>query len=143
MAELKTRPTQASVDKFIERQPREQTRADCKALVELMAQVTGEKAVMWGPSIVGFGAFRLVYANGSAADWPVAAFSPRKQDLVVYLMDVFERRPDLMQKLGKHRTGKVCLYIKRLADVDPKVLKALVKASMGYARKQSGRARTR
>ena len=132
MPEPKTRPTTASVAGFIKRQPDEQTRADCVSLVSLMEEVTGEKAVMWGPSIIGFGTHRLVYANGSEADWPIAAFSPRKRDLTIYLMDVFERRPGLMKKLGKHRTGKVCLYIKRLSDVDRKVLKELVAASMRY-----------
>jgi hypothetical protein len=100
--------------------------------------VTGKRAVMWGPSIIGFGAHRLVYANGSEAAWPIAAFSPRKKDLTLYLMDVFERRPELMKKLGKHRTGKVCLYIRRLEDVDLKVLKKLIVASMGYLRERRG-----
>lgn len=126
MPEPKTRPTTASVSRFIERQPDEQTRADCRTLVALMEKVTGEKAVMWGPSIIGFGTFPLSYADGSEVDWPIAAFSPRKKDLTLYLMDVFERHPELMKKLGKHRTGKVCLYIRRLADVDMKVLKELV-----------------
>src|SRR5688572_25364031 len=85
MPELKTRPTTASVTGFIERQPDEQTRADCLTLVALMEQVTGEKAVMWGPSIIGFGTYRLVYADGSEADWPIAGFSPRKKDLTIYL----------------------------------------------------------
>jgi len=136
MPEPKTRPTTASVTGFIQRQPDEQTRADCLTLVALMEQVTGEKAVMWGPSIIGFGAYRLGYADGSEADWPIAAFSPRKKDLTIYLMDVFERRPELMKKLGKHRTGKVCLYIRRLADVDMKVLKELVVASVRYRREK-------
>lgn len=136
MPELKTRPTRASVTGFIKRQPDKQTRADCLTLVALMEKVTGEKAVMWGPSIIGFGTHPLVYADGSEAAWPIAAFSPRKKDLVVYLMDVFERRPELMEKLGKHRTGKVCLYIRRLADVDLKVLKDLVVASGRYLRER-------
>ena len=138
MPEPKTRPTTASVTGFIQRQPDEQTRADCLALVALMEKVTGEKAVMWGPSIIGFGTFPLVYADGSTADWPVAAFSPRKKDLTLYLMDVFERHPELMKKLGKHRTSKVCLYIRRLADVDMKVLKELVVASVRNGRAKRG-----
>jgi uncharacterized protein DUF1801 len=134
MPELKTRPTTASVTGFIERQPDEQTRADCLTLVALMEQVTGEQAVMWGPSIIGFGTYRLVYANGSEADWPIAGFSPRKKDLTIYLTGVFERRPELMKKLGKHSTGKVCLNIRRLADVDMKVLKELVVDSVRHLR---------
>ena len=136
MPELKTRPTTASVTGFIKRQPDVQTRADCLTLVALMEQVTGEKAVMWGPSIIGFGTYRLRYADGSEADWPIAGFSPRKKDLTLYLLDVFDRRPDLMKKLGKHRTGKVCLYIRRLEDVDMKVLKELVVASVRYRREK-------
>jgi uncharacterized protein DUF1801 len=136
MAEPKTRPTQASVAAHIRKLPDERTRADCLTLVALMEKVTGEKAVMWGPSIIGFGTYRLVYADGSEADWPIAGFSPRKQDLTLYLIGVFDRRADLMKRLGKHRTGKVCLYIKRLADVDMKVLKELVTASVGYARER-------
>ena len=133
-AEPKTRPTRASVAAYIERLPDAQTRADCDALVALMGKVTGEKAVMWGPSIIGFGTFRLPYADGSDAPCPVAAFSPRKQDLTIYLGGGCDRYADLMKALGKRRTGKVCLYIRRLADVDMKVLKELVAASMRYAR---------
>lgn len=136
MAEPKTRPTRASVAAYINRLPDERTREDCLTLVSLMEKVTGEKAVMWGASIIGFGTYRLPYADGSEADWPIAGFSPRKQDLTIYLMGVFDRRADLMKKLGKHRTGKVCLYIKRLADVDTKVLNELVAASVGYAREK-------
>ena len=132
MTEPKTRPTRASVAAYIRRLPDERTRADCVTLVALMEKVTGEKAVMWGPSIIGFGTYRLGYADGSEADWPIAGFSPRKQDLTIYLMGVFDRHADLMKKLGKHRTGKVCLYIRRLADVDMKVLKELVVASVRY-----------
>jgi len=136
MAEPKTRPTKASVAAYIKRLAGEQTRADCLTLVALMEQATGAKPVMWGPSIIGFGAYRLVYANGTEAPWPIAAFSPRKTDLTIYLMGVFDRRPELMKKLGKHRTGKVCLYIKRLSDVDMKVLKELIAASVRYMREK-------
>ena len=136
MAGPKTRPTRASVAAYIKRLPDERTRADCDTLVALMERVTGEKAVMWGPSIIGFGAYRLPYADGSEADWPIAAFSPRKTDLTIYLGGGCDRYADLMKQLGKHRTGKVCLYIRRLADVDMKVVKDLVAASMRYARER-------
>lgn len=136
MAEPKTRPTRASVAAYIKRLPDEQTRVDCKTLVALMQKVTGEKAVMWGPSIIGFGTYRLSYADGSEADWPISAFSPRKQDLTIYVGGGCDRYADLMSKLGKHRTGKVCLYIKRLADVDMKVLKQIVVASLRYMREK-------
>ena len=126
MAEPKTRPTTASVTGFIKRHPDEQMRADCLTMVALMEKVTGEKAVMWGPSIIGFGTYPLVYANGSKADWPVAAFAPRGKELNLYVLNEFEGRDELLKKLGKHRTGKVCLYIRRLPDVDMKVLKEMV-----------------
>ena len=135
MAEPKTKPTKASVAAYIHRLPDERTRADCNVLVALMEKVTGEKAVMWGPSIIGFGTYRLSYADGSEADWPIAGFSPRKTELTIYLGGGCDRYADLMKKLGKHRTGKVCLYIKRLADVDMKVLKELVVASLRYMRR--------
>ena len=134
MAEPKTRPTKVSVAAFLKRLTDEQARADSLTLVALMEKVTGEKAVMWGPGIVGFGTYRCTYANGKQGDWPIAAFSPRKSDLTLYLMGVFDRHPELMKKLGRHRTGKVCLYLKRLADVDMKVLKQLVAASVRYMR---------
>lgn len=134
MAKPKTRPTRASVAAYIQRLPDDQTRSDCRSLVALMEKVTGEKAVMWGPAIVGFGRYPLAYANGSTADWPIAAFSPRKTDLTIYLGGGCDRYAALMRKLGKHRTAKVCLYIRRLADVDMKVLKELIAASMRYAR---------
>ena len=132
MADPKTRPTRASVAAYIKRLPDPRTRADCDTLVALMEKVTGEKPVMWGPSIIGFGEFPLAYADGRVAAWPVAAFSPRKTDLTIYLGGGCDRYAELMKKLGKHRTGKVCLYIKRLADVDMKVLKKLVNASVRH-----------
>jgi hypothetical protein len=96
----------------------------------MMEQVTKEKGKMWGPSIVGFGKYHYIYANGREGDWPIAAFSPRKGNLTLYMTPPFERYAVLMKKLGKYRTGVCCLYIKRLEDVDPKVLKELVKESV-------------
>jgi hypothetical protein len=136
MAEPKTRPTKASVAAFIKRLPDERTRADCLTLIAIMEKATGEKAVMWGPSIVGFGRYSLAYADGSEADWPITGFSPRKQDLTLYVLGGFDGRAALLKNLGKHRTGKVCLYIKRLADVDMKVLKAIVEAQVRHMRKR-------
>ena len=126
----KTVPTQASVKDFIAQQPDETRRADCTALVKMMEKTTGEKACMWGGAIVGFGTYRTVYANGSTGDWPVVAFSPRKNDLTVYLMPGFESQSALLERLGKHKTGKVCLYLKRLADVDLGVLQELIDLSV-------------
>ena len=136
MAEPKTRPTGASVDAFLKTVEDDQKRADSLALVKLMKQATRAEPKMWGPSIIGFGTYRLGYADGTEADWPIAAFSPREKELTVYLMGVFDRHPELMKKLGKYRTGKVCLYIKRLADVDMKVLKELIAASVRYMREK-------
>ena len=126
----KTRPTGASVAAFIDAVPDERRRADCREVGLMMQTASGAPSEMWGPSIVGFGRYRLLYANGREDDWPVIAFSPRKQDLVLYLMPGFEERRDLLARLGRHRTGKVCLYLKRLSDVDPAVLRELVDASV-------------
>jgi hypothetical protein len=130
MASPKTVPTKASVDAFIAAQPGAQRQADCQALVRLMQRATGEPPVMWGGAIVGFGAYRMTYANGSTGDWPLIAFSPRKSDLTLYLMPGSEQFDDLLCRLGKFKTGKVCLYLKRLADVDAGVLGELIAAAV-------------
>jgi hypothetical protein len=128
MAELKTKKTGASVSAFVAGIEDESTRKDSKALLALFKGVTGAKARMWGPAIVGFG--DMQYARGRQSyDWFLTGFSPRKQNLTLYLMAGFERFPELMAKLGKHSTGKGCLYIKRLSDVDVPTLKRLVTAS--------------
>lgn len=120
-AEPKTRPTDASVDDFLAAVEHPQRRADGFATRDLLAELTGEPAVMWGPSIVGFGTYQ-----GSTGAWPVAGFSPRKADLVIYLKGGWtELRPDLAARLGKYRTGVSCLYVKRLSDLDPQVLREL------------------
>ena len=128
--EPKTRPTGASVAAFIDAVPDERRRADCREVGLMMQTATGAPPEMWGPSIVGFGRWRLRYANGREDDWPLIGFSPRKADLVLYLMPGFEQRGDLLARLGRHKTGKVCLYLKRLSDVDPVVLRELVDASV-------------
>ncbi len=130
MAEPKTKPTRASPSRFLERIPDERRRKDCKTLVKVMKRVTGAKPVMWGTSIIGFGSYRFKYANGNEADWPVAGFSPRKTDLTIYVMTGFTGREALLNQLGKHKTGKACLYIKKLADVDLGVLETLVRRSV-------------
>jgi hypothetical protein len=113
----------------------EPRRSDCLALVKLMRQVTRAEPVMWGPSMVGFGSYHYIYESGREGDWFLAGFSPRKQDLTVYVMAGFDRFPDLMARLGTYRIGKSCLYLRRLADVDLKVLRALVTASVRHMRK--------
>ena len=130
MAEPKTKPTQASVNKFLNQLPDQERRDDCIAVAKMMEEITGEKPKMWGPSIVGFGTWHYKYASGRQGDWPIAAFSPRKKDLTVYLMMGFEKHVDLMKQLGKHSTGKSCLYIKRLSDIHVPTLKKLIKTSI-------------
>ena len=130
MAGQKTKPTSASVTKFLNGVSDETRRQDCFAVLEMMRAVTKEEPVMWGPSIVGFGRYHYEYASGREGEWPIAAFSPRKSDLTLYIMPGFESESELMAQLGKYKTGKSCLYIKKLADVDPKVLKRLVSWSV-------------
>lgn len=129
MAEAKTKPTKASVTKFLNDIPDATRREDCFAVAKMMEEITGCKPVMWGPSIVGFGTYSYKYASGHEGDWPVAAFSPRKGDLTVYMMVGFEKYEELLGQLGKHKKSKSCLYIKRLSDVHVPTLKKLIKAS--------------
>jgi hypothetical protein len=124
MAQNKTKATTASVAQFIAAIPDEAKRADAKTLVRLMQAATGEKAKLWGPSIVGFGTHHYIYESGREGDMPVVAFSPRKPAIVFYL-GIGDSEP-LLAKLGKYTKGKGCLYIKRLADVDAKVLETLI-----------------
>ena len=130
MAEPKTKPTNQSVKEFLNEIPDPERRADCFAVAKMMEEITGEKPKMWGPSIVGFGTQHYKYASGREGDWPISAFSPRKRDLTVYLMVGFDKNTELMEKLGKHSTGKSCLYIKRLSDVDVPTLRKLIKESV-------------
>ena len=124
-------PTLADVAAFIGAVPNEKRRSDARELCELMRSVTGEPPVMWGPTIVGFGSYHYRYDSGRTGDAPLAGFSPRKVNLVVYLVGGFEDRyPKLTVKLGPHKTGNVCLYLKRLGDVDLDVLRQLVERSM-------------
>ena len=129
MAEAKTKPTKASVKEFLNQVPEKERREDCFAVAKIMEEITGEKPKMWGPSIVGFGTRHYKYASGREGDWPVAAFSPRKTDLTLYILTGSEDK-ELMEKLGKYKTGKSCLYIKRLSDVHLPTLKKLIKASV-------------
>lgn len=126
MAEPKTRRTTASVDAFIDGVSDAVQRDDSKTLIRLMKKATRADPAMWGPNIVGFGSAPVVYADGSELDWPMLGFSPRKQSLSIYLMPGFDASPTTLKKLGKVKTGKSCLYVKRLSDVDLKVLEALI-----------------
>jgi hypothetical protein len=130
MAEAKTKPTKASVKAFLDAAATGERRADCAKLVKMMTAATGQKPEMWGPGIVGFGRYLLTYADGRQAEWPIVGFSPRKNDLTVYLMPGFEKLTPLLLKLGKHKTGKVCLYLKSLDGVDEGVLRELIDKSV-------------
>lgn len=130
MAELKTKQTKESVEKFLNNIADDQRRKDCFQLLEIMKAATKAEPAMWGTSIVGFGRYEYAYKSGRALEWFLTGFSPRKQDLTLYIMGGVERYPSLMNKLGKHKTGKSCLYIKKLEDVDIPTLKQLIKQSL-------------
>jgi hypothetical protein len=134
MAENKTKPTSVSVSAFIDALPDETRRADAKALVKLMQRATGEKPTMWGPSIIGFGSYHYTLESGRQGDMPLAGFSPRKAATVLYGMTGFSDSEALRTRLGKHTTGGGCLYIKKLADVDPKALESLIVAAVAVKR---------
>ncbi|MEQ8788848.1 MAG: DUF1801 domain-containing protein [Pirellulaceae bacterium] len=139
MAELKTKQNDASVAEFLAGVEEEQRRADCHAVLKIMQEATGEPAKMWGASIIGFGSYRYKYASGREGDWMLIGFSPRKRDLTLYIMAGFDGYGELMAKLGKYKTGKSCLYIKKLEDIHLPTLKKLIKQSARHVKKtQSG-----
>lgn len=127
--DIKTKVNDASVEGFLNSVKDEQARADCFEILKIMKQATREEPKMWGTSIVGFGSYHYKGASGREGDWMLTGFSPRKQNLTLYLMGGFEAHADLLKKLGKHKTSVGCLYIKKLDDVDVKVLKELIKSS--------------
>lgn len=133
---LKTRAEATSVDGFIAAVPDAQRRADAQVLVRLMREATGCEPVMWGPSIIGFDRYHYRYDSGHEGDMPIVGFSPRKTALVLYLLPGFDGYEALLSKLGKHSTGKSCLYLKRLSDADPAVLEALVVESVAEMRRR-------
>ncbi len=136
MAENKTKPTTTSVRAFLDACSDESRRADAKALARLMQKVTGNEPLMWGPSIVGFGSYHYIYESGREGDAPIVGFSPRKAANVLYGTTGFAGADTLLARLGKHTTGKGCLYIKKLTDVDVKVLEMLVEKAVASTRAQ-------
>jgi len=130
MAELKTKKTEASVEDFLNKIKDQDVRQDCFEIAKIMKQATRSDAKMWGSSIVGFGSRHLKYASGRELDWMVIGFSPRKANITLYLPGGVENQAALLKQLGKYTTGKGCLYIKKLKDVDRKVLKQLVNESV-------------
>jgi hypothetical protein len=128
MAELKTKVTDASVEEFLQGIPDEKRRADCYGILRIMQKATRAQPKMWGSSIVGFGDHHYTYASGREGDWFITGFSPRAQNLTLYMMGGFDK--EILERLGKYKTGKGCLHIKRLEDVDRKVLDQLIKTSV-------------
>lgn len=134
MAEAKTKKTKASVSEFLAKAATGERLADAKKLVKIMAAVTGDRAAMWGPSIVGFGSYTYTYASGRTGDWPLAAFAPRKPATVVYISPGFPTYGALMKRLGNCKVSGTCIHIKSLADVDIDVLTELISECVAYTR---------
>ena len=134
MSDLKTRPTDASVEAFLEAVDDERRRSDARVVAGMMAEITGSTGVMWGSSIVGFGTYHYRYASGREGTFFETGFSPRKRALTLYVMAGFSEYEDLLGGLGRHTTGKSCLYVRRLADIDLDVLRDLLARSVDYVR---------
>lgn len=136
MAENKTKPGKQSVAQFLNAIENTQRRNDAKKVAAMMRKATGRRATLWGTSIVGFGKYHYKYDSGHEGDGALVSFSPRKQNLVVYIMPGFSEFPDLMKKLGKYKTGKSCLYLNKLDDVDEGVLEELIERSVKVMQKR-------
>ena len=134
MAELKTKRNDRDVITFLNSVENEKRRTDSFHILEVMKELTEKEPEMWGGSIIGFDTYNATYASGREVSWPIVGFSPRKQSLTLYIMPGFDRYEDLMQKLGKYKTGKSCLYIKKLEDVEESILKELIQESVKYMR---------
>lgn len=138
MSDMKTVPNDSDVVKFLSAIENAQRRQDSMEVLDMMREITGEEPVMWGPSIVGFGEYHYKYESGREGDMFISGFSPRKQSLTVYVMPGFDRYEELMSRIGKHKTGKSCLYINKLDDIDRSVLRELIDTSYQYMRKKYG-----
>ena len=136
MAELKTKENDSSVSNFINAIDDREKRADCKAIAKMMREATGKRARMWGTSIVGFDKYDYKYESGHSGSAAITGFSPRSQNISIYIMPGFEKFSALMNKLGKYKTGRSCLLIKRLDDVDQKILSRLIKDSVKEMRRR-------
>jgi hypothetical protein len=136
MAEPKTKPTEQSVDHFLEKVPDEKVRQDCNALVKLMKKVTGSAPKMWGPGIIGFDKYHYKYDSGHEGDICLTGFSPRKDKLSLYVLAGAPGQTELLNKLGKHKAGKGCLYIRKLEDVDLGILESLVSQGVAHLKKK-------
>ena len=140
MTETKTKATNASVDDYLASRANAQQLSDCHQLITLFGDVTGETAIMWGPSIVGFGRYRYTYDSGHSGEAPLTGFAIRGRDIVIYLLAEGAGQQQLLQQLGKHKMGKACLYVKRLADLDISVLKQLAFNSVAELQRRYGAA---
>jgi hypothetical protein len=136
MTELKTKPTNKSVEQYLKKVENSTKRDDSFKILELMKEVTQENPVMWGESIVGFGSYRYKYASGREGDWPLVGFSPCNQNLTLYIMSGFDKYNEILEKLGKFKTGKSCLYINKLKDVDIQILREVILKSVEYMKKE-------
>ncbi len=136
MAEQKTKPTDQPVESFLDNVTDEKVRADCYAIIRLMKKVTGLQPTMWGPAIIGFGNYHYKYASGHEGDCCITGFSPRKQQITLYVLAGFPGQSDLLKKLGKHKAGKGCLYIKKLEDVNPEILESLIRQTVDFMKKK-------
>ena len=136
MAQAKTRPTGASVEEYLASRASAEQLADCKAIMAICKRVTKQQPRMWGPSIVGFGSYNYRYESGHSGESCLAAFAIRGRDLVVYLLPDHPRQGELLGKLGKHKMGKSCLYFRRLADIDARVLEALISESVAEVKRR-------
>jgi Domain of unknown function (DU1801) len=136
MAKIKTKATGESVAGYFAKIENDQRREDCEALARLLKKITRQQAKMWGPSMVGFGKYHYKYESGHEGDMCIAGFSSRKPDLTIYLFPVFPEKETLLKKLGKHKTGKSCLYIRKLEDVDTGVLEKLIAGSIAEVRRR-------
>lgn len=137
MAELKTKPTDDSVEAFLSSIEDAQRQADCRVILKIMKKITRKKPKMWGGGMVGFGSYHYKYASGREGDWFLTGFSPRKRDLTLYIMSGFSRYEPLLKKLGKYKTGVSCLYLKRLADINIDVLTKLITESVAHVAKSN------
>ena len=137
MAEAKTKPTNQSVDAFTKKIPDPQIRQDCFVITKIMKEATRSEPLMWGAAIVGFGTQRYKYAGGREGDWPLIGFSPRKQNLTLYIMSGSGSHTELLKKLGKHSGGGGCLHIKRLSDIDLPTLKKIIRESVKQKKRRA------
>ena len=138
MSGNKTKPTDTGVQAFLDAVDGDERRADCQTLIAMMGRITAKPAVMWGPSIVGFDTYHYRYDRGREGDWLVTGFSPRKGDISVYLTACGADQSELLSRLGRHRMGKACLYLRRLSEIDLAVLEQLVAASVAEVRRRYG-----